>query len=189
IAPAHHSPDIAHDAFRFELAKSDDLRHAAFTILLSDIFEHFTATRFAKINVDVRRRNAVGIQKSLENQPVLQRIDIGNSQNVSDHRSRGRTATRANRDAPLLGEMDEIPNDEQITNEPGFLQHAEFVIEPLEQFRIGRRPLAVAFAQALITKLAQITLARFPGWNRILGIFRAPKFKLEMATLADLERI
>src|SRR5439155_18607874 len=175
ITPAHHSPDIAHHTYRSELAKGDDLRHPTLTILLPNVFEDFAATRFAKIDVDIRRGNAIRIQKPLENQPVLQRIDVSNSQNVSNHRARSRTATRANRNAPLLGEMDEIPNDEQITDETGFLQHPKFVIEPFKQFRVSCCTLAVAFAQALITKLAQITFARFSSWNRIFRIFRTSK--------------
>src|SRR6266704_2371830 len=83
--------------------------------------------------------------------------------------------------------MDEIPNDEQITDEPGFLEHAEFVIEPLKQFSFGCCALAVAFAQALITKLAQITLARFSSRHRIFGIFRMSELEIETATLADFE--
>ena len=85
--------------------------------------------------------------------------------------------------------MDEIPNDEQITDETSFLEHAEFVIESLKQFSVGRCALAVAFAQALITKLAQITLARFSSGHRIFRIFRTPKLKIEMTTLADFERV
>ena len=53
IAPPHHSPDIAHDAFRFELAESNDLRDAAFAVLLPNVFEYLATARFAKINVDI----------------------------------------------------------------------------------------------------------------------------------------
>ena len=71
ITPTHHSPHVAHDAFRFELAKSNDLRDTAFTVLLPDVFKNFAAARLAKINVDIRRRDPVRIQKPLENQSVL----------------------------------------------------------------------------------------------------------------------
>ena len=85
--------------------------------------------------------------------------------------------------------MDEIPNDEQITDEAGLLEHTQFIIEPVKQFSVGRCARTVPFAQTLITKLAQITLACFSRRNWILRIFGAPKFKLEMTTLADFESV
>ena len=85
--------------------------------------------------------------------------------------------------------MNEIPNDEQITDKPRLLENAEFIVYPFKQFGIGRGPFAVAFAQALVTKLAQITFARFSSRHRVLWIFRTPKFKVEMATLGDFERV
>src|SRR5205807_8885181 len=100
---------------------------------------------------------------------------VGNSRTVRNHRACSRTATGADRNAPLLGEMDEIPNDEQITDETRFREHAEFVIESLKQFSVGRCPLAVAFAQALITKLKKLNLARFSGGLWLFRIFRTSK--------------
>ena len=171
IAPPHHSPDVPHHAFRLEFAKSNDLCDAAFAILLPNIFENFAAARFAKIDIDIWRRNAVRIQKSLEDQAELQRIDIRNSENVGDHRACSRAAPGPHRNAPLLREMDEVPNDEQITDESSLLQNAQLIIEPPEQLRIARGTFTVALPQAAITKLAQITFARFAGRNRILRVF------------------
>ena len=119
----------------------------------------------------------------------MQWVDVGDSKNVSNDRTCGRAAARANRNAPFLGEMDEIPNDEQITDETSFLEHTQFVIEPLEQFGVGCCPLTVAFAQALITEFAQITLARFSSRHRIFRIFRTAKLQIDTATLGDFERV
>src|SRR4029450_2625160 len=85
IAPSHYPAHVPHHALRLEFSKRDDLRNSAFTILLSHILENFAATRFTKINVDIRRRNAVRIQKPLKKQSVLKRIDIGDPENVSNH--------------------------------------------------------------------------------------------------------
>ena len=85
--------------------------------------------------------------------------------------------------------MNEIPDDKQITDEPCLLENAELIIEPLNEIRIGRRSFAVARAQSPITELAQVTLARFSRRRRILGILRTPKFKIDVATFADFQRV
>ena len=59
VAQAHHAADIAHHAFRFQFSEGDDLRDAALAVFLPDVFEDFAAARFAKINVDIGRRNAL----------------------------------------------------------------------------------------------------------------------------------
>src|SRR6266576_695277 len=43
--------------------------------------------------------------------------------------------------------------------------------------------------QPLVTKLAQITFARFSRWHWILGIFRFPELDFEIATVSDLQRV
>ena len=63
-----HAADVAHHAFRLQFAESDDLRDAALAVFLPNVFEDFAAARFAEIDVDIRRRNAIRIQKPLENQ-------------------------------------------------------------------------------------------------------------------------
>ena len=137
IAPSQHAADIAHDAFCLEFAERDDLRDAALAVFLPNVFEDFAAARFAEIHVDIRRRNAIRIQKPLENQSELKRIDIGDAKDKRNDRACSRAASGTNRDPFFLREMNEIPNDEEITDEPCFFQNAKFVIEPPSQFRIG----------------------------------------------------
>src|SRR5881396_4446440 len=85
--------------------------------------------------------------------------------------------------------MNEIPNNEQITDEPSSLENVELIIESLDQFCVYRRAFAVAFAQTLVTKFAQIAFTRFPSRRRILRILGTPKFKIDMATFANLQRV
>src|SRR6185503_17372894 len=99
---------------------------------LPDVFEDFAATSFAKVDINIGRRNSLWIEESLEDQSVLQRIDIGNSQNISNDGACGRTATRAHRDSSLSGEMNKIPNDEEITNKTRFFQNIDFIIQSLD---------------------------------------------------------
>src|SRR5262249_32181533 len=85
--------------------------------------------------------------------------------------------------------MNEVPNDEEITDETGFFQNAQFILEPTGQLWTARCASAVARAQAFMAKLAQISFARFPGGDGILRIFRAPEFKIKIAAPANLQRV
>ena len=156
---------------------------------MPNIFENFTATRFAEIDINIWRRNTVRIQKPLENQSVLERIDVGDSKNVGDYRTRRRTTPRPDRNASLLCKMNEVPNNEQITDEPRLFENAQLIIESPDQLGIARRAFTVALPQAVITKLAQKTLARFSRRDRIFRILGAPKFKVQVTTLANFKRV
>ena len=136
-----HAADVAHHALRLQFAEGDDLRDAALAVFLPHVFEHLAAARFAEIHVDIGRRNAIRIQEPLENQAELKRIDVGDSEDISDHRAGGRAAPGTDRDPVFLREMNEIPNDQEITDEPCFFENAKFVVEPPDQLRIGSSPV------------------------------------------------
>src|SRR5438128_6727937 len=85
--------------------------------------------------------------------------------------------------------MNEVPNNEQITDEPRFFQNSQLIIKPPNQLRVAPSPFTIALPQPIITKLAQIVFARFPSRNWIFWIFGASKLKIEMAALTNLERV
>src|SRR5436189_285102 len=80
--------------------------------------------RFAEIHVDIGRRNAIRIQKPLENQAELKRVDVRDAKDKGNDRACCRAASGTDWNPFFLREMNEIPNDEEITNEPCFFQDA-----------------------------------------------------------------
>src|SRR5580704_10498616 len=185
IWQTHHPADVAHHALRFQFSKSDDLRDTALAVFLAHIFQDLTATRFAKIDIDVRRRNAVRIQETFEKQTVLKRIDIGDPESVSNQRPSGRATTRADRNSATLREVDKIPNDQDVTNESSFLEHGQFIGKSFTQLLVGRGAFAVAFFESLVTEIAQVYFARLSSGNRIFRVFRTSEFDRDVAALAD----
>ena len=85
--------------------------------------------------------------------------------------------------------MNEIPDDENVTDEAGLLQNIDFIIEALDQLGIGSGAFAVALVQTFVTKFAQICFARFAFGRRILRIFRATEFQLEIAAIRNRDRV
>ena len=67
-----------------------------------------------KIDVDIRHADSLGIQESLEQQSVLERIDIGDRHGVADQAAGRGAAPRTNRDPALFGISNEIPDDEKV---------------------------------------------------------------------------
>src|SRR5205085_7675079 len=118
-------------------------------------------------------------------QAILQRVDIGNPKNVSDHRSGSRSATRTDGNRTLFRKMDEVPDDQQITDEAGRLQNIELVIESLQQLRVGCRSFPVAFHQTAVTKLAQEFFPALTFSQRVFRVFRPSKFEIQVAALSD----
>src|SRR5262249_40081545 len=85
--------------------------------------------------------------------------------------------------------MNEIPNNQDVTDKSGFLEHAQLIIQSADQLGIIPRTIAIALAQTVVTKLAQIALARFARRHRIFRIFGPPKFEIETTSFADLKRV
>src|SRR5207244_1604495 len=95
-----------------------------------------------------------------EQQSELQRIDVGNSQRVGDERAGRRSALRPDRNSATFREMNEIPNDQDVTDESGLFEHAQFISESVAQLVVDLGAFAVAFFESFVTKLAQIIFAR-----------------------------
>ena len=63
------------------------------------------------------------IEEALEDQAVLDRIEIGDSEAVGDDRA-GRTApSRADPDLALAGKPDQVPDDQEVGGETHFVDH------------------------------------------------------------------
>jgi hypothetical protein len=60
-------------------AERHDLRDPVFTVLFGDVCDNFIAPLDAEVGIDIRHRDAVRIEKPLEEQVELQRIEIGDA--------------------------------------------------------------------------------------------------------------
>ena len=189
IGKSNDAANVAHRALRIHFVERHNLRDPAFAIFLADVFQHFAAPVLTKIDVDIGRRNSFRIQESLKDQSELKRIDIRDSQNVGDERPGRGTTTRSHRNSALLREMDEVPDDQKITDESGALQNVDLVVEPLDQFRIRPGAFPVPFVQTFVTKLAQISLARLSFRHRVFGIFRNAELQFQIDSVGNSDRV
>jgi hypothetical protein len=94
VVVAQHTPDVANHRLCRQRTVGDDLRDALAAIFVGDVLDDPVAPFHAEIDVEVRHRHAFGIQESLEQQVMLDRIEIGDAEDERHQGARARAAAR-----------------------------------------------------------------------------------------------
>ena len=95
VGHLQHAADIAQHAARLQRAEGDDLGDLVAAVFLLHVADDFVAPVLAEIDVEVRHRDALGIEEALEQKPEADRIEIGDGQRIGDQRSGAGAAARA----------------------------------------------------------------------------------------------
>ena len=141
VVEVEHARRVARGRAREHAAEGDDLRDAVAAVLVGDVAHDAVAALDREVDVDVRHRHALGVQEALEQQVVGERVDLGDVERVGDDRAGRRAAPGPDRDARVLGELDEVPDDQEVAREAHVLDHGELHLEPLD--RLGRKRVAI----------------------------------------------
>ena len=133
LAVAHlkHAPGILEHRPRLEASEGDDLRDLVAAVLALDVGDDLVAMGFAEIDVEVRHRDAFGIEKALEQKVERDRVEIGDGQRPGNDRAGARTAARSDRNVVGLRPFDEIRNDQEVAGETHVGDDLELIIEPI----------------------------------------------------------
>ena len=104
----------------------------------ADVFDDVRPAVVGEINVNIRRVDAFGVEEALEQQPVADRVHVGNPQQVSHDGPGGGPARHAG-DALLVPVADEVADDQEVADEPGLLDHLQLELQPVhDAFDRGR---------------------------------------------------
>ncbi len=114
IRHLQHAADVAQHAARLQGAEGDDLGDLIAAVAILHITDHLVAAILAEVDVEVRHRDAFGIEEALEQQPEAQRIEVGHGQRVSHQGACARTTSRPHRNAVRLGPLDEVGHDQEV---------------------------------------------------------------------------
>ena len=98
VGHLQHAADVAHRGLGEQRAEGDDLRDPVAAVALLDVGDHLLAPVHAEVDVEVRHRDAVGVEEPLEEQAVAQRVEVGDRQRIGDERAGARAAAGADRD-------------------------------------------------------------------------------------------
>ena len=71
------------------------------------------------------------VEEALEEQVVLERVDVGDAERVAHDGAGGRAAAGPHGDAVVLGELDVVPDDEEVGVEAHLADDAELEVEAL----------------------------------------------------------
>ena len=114
VGMTEHPTDIAHHRLGCHGAMGGDLRYPLATVALGDVFNHPVAPFHAEIDVEIRHRHPFGIEKTLEQQVVSQRVQIGDAQGISHQRTSTGTTPRPDWYRVVTRPLDEIGHDQEI---------------------------------------------------------------------------
>ena len=130
VGHLQHPADVAHRGLGEQRAEGDDLRHPVAAEALLHVGDHLLAPVHAEVDVEVRHRDALGVQEPLEEQAVAQRVQVGDRQRIGHQRSGAGAAAGAHRDVALLRPLDEVGDDQEIAGEAHPLDHPELELQP-----------------------------------------------------------
>ena len=182
VTHAEHAAHVAHHRLRRHGAVGDDLRDALASVLLRDVFDDAVAPVHAEVDVEVGHRHALGVQESLEQQVVFQRVDVGDAEAVGHQRSGARAAARPHGHAVGARPANEVRDDQEVAREPHLADDAELALQAVAVFSDTRELRLVenflAFRESALRLGANMRLdgRAFGQW-----IVREPRF-------AELER-
>ncbi len=150
--------DVAHRRARPVGDDVGHLRRVAPPVALVHVLDHLFASLRLDIHVDVGGPVTRGGQEALEEQPEIDRVDVGDAEGVADGRV-GRRAAPLAVDVEPLAHLRDVPHHEEVAGEPEPADHVELVLDllPRAPHPLGlRRP--VARSSALGHELAQVAL-------------------------------
>ena len=96
-------------AFEASGPKRDDLADRVAAVQTGDVIDDVASATDAEVDIDVRQRDAAGVEKPLEEEVVLERIDVGDLETVGDQRAGRRASSRADRNRVLLWRSERSP--------------------------------------------------------------------------------
>ena len=120
VRQPHHPAHVPHHGFGAHGSERDDLGHSFAPVFFADILDDVRPAVVGEIDVDIRRIDALRIQEALEQQAVADGVHVRDVEQVGDQRAGGAAARHAG-DAVFAAVSDEVRHDEEIGDEPGFL--------------------------------------------------------------------
>ena len=114
VTDTKHPRDVTDNPLCQKRTERDNLGHVETSIFLDHVVDDLSATRLAEIHIDIGHADALRIQKTLEEQIVFHRVDIGDAQRIGDEASSRRSPSGSDRNLPLFRFTHEIPDDQHI---------------------------------------------------------------------------
>ena len=152
-------------------------------VFVGAIVDDFGSITFVEVHVDVRHLAATGIEKTLEDQAELDRIELGDAERVGHDRAGGAPPAGSGSDAPLSRMPDQVPNDQEVCGETHSIDDIEFVIEAFDD--LGFQCVAVAVLGADENEFAQVAGLVVTVGNVEIRKQKLVEFQFDVRTFRD----
>ena len=135
-------------------AEGNDVRDVVHPVLFLHVLDHAVAAFIVKIHVDIRHRDAFGVQETLEQEVVPDGVQVGDAQAVRDGAA-GRAATsRAHGNAVVFRPVDEILDNQEVIRETHAGDGLQLKVDAL--FLDVVQFLTVPHVRSLVAEFAQV---------------------------------
>ena len=186
---------VAYNRLGAERTESCDLTHGVDAVGRLHVFDHAVAIVLTKVDVKVRHRHALRIQKTFKKEIELQRIQVGNPECVGNERA-CRAAPRSHGNVVALRPVNEVLNDEEVSRELHLLDDAEFVLQAFvvlfTDFRlfvfVGIEKVETLL-QALFREIVDVIVQGHAIGRREERQLRLRENAVEIAAHGDLHRV
>ncbi|MNM66909.1 hypothetical protein D3C81_784180 [compost metagenome] len=186
---------VAHHRLGGHGTEGDDLAHRIAPVGVGHVLDHPVAAIHAEVDVEVGHGNPFRVEETFEQQVVGQRIEVGDLQYVSHQGAGTRTPARAYRHAVVLGPLDEVHNDQEVTREAHLDDDIQLELQAIEVnlalfFVVGCGLLGPqhrqTFLQALMRDMSKVIVDTHAVGGREVWQEVLAQLYLDVAALGDL---
>ena len=166
---------VSHHGLRLEHTVGNDLPHAIITVLVGHVLDNAAAVPIRDVGIDIRHGNALGVQETFEEQIELERVNVGNADNVSHKRASCGTTSRPHGNPVFTRPVDKVPHDQEVARHVHVADTVQLLVHALGHVGLVRGELEIFVGEtpleAFVTKVGNVDIGiatRFAPAVRIL---------------------
>ncbi|MNF44176.1 hypothetical protein D3C84_252820 [compost metagenome] len=198
VGLALHPRHVAHHRLGGHGTEGDDLAHGVAAVLLGHVVDHPVATVHAEVDVEVGHGYPFRVEETFEQQVIFQRVEVGDLLHIGHQRPGTRSTARTHRYAVVLGPLDKVHHDQEVTGEAHLDDDIQLEIQPIDVHLalglvvfsgvLGQQDGQALF-QAIEGHLAEILVDGHAIGNREVGQEVSAQFHFNVAALGDLDGV
>ena len=198
VGLALHPRHVTHHSLGGHGTEGDDLANRVATIFLGHVIDHAVTTVHAEVDVEVGHGNPFRVEETFEQQVIFQRIEVGDLLYVSHQRTGTRPTARTYRYAVVLGPLDKVHHDQEVTGEAHLDNDIQLEIQAVDiHLTLGfivfggvlGQQHRQAFFETFEGHLAEIFVDGHAIGNREVGQEVRAQFHFDVAAFGDFDGV
>jgi hypothetical protein len=167
--------------------EGDDLGDVIGPVFLGGVADDVGPVALVEVHVDVGHLATARVEEALEDQLVADRIERRDAQAVGDDRACRRSPPGPGADAPLVGEADQVPHDQEVGGKAHLVDDLQLVLDSLPHL-LGEG-IPVALLGPLVDQFLQVRDLGVAGGHRELGQQDLAELEVDRGPFHDPQRV